>query len=202
MSGQTLGTESAPDWLIAEMPPGYQNRIVEIERLSKELRALDRLGRLLWRAGDELTEAVRDAFVALGFEADGATASTGPSVTVRLDAHRRLLLHVSATNSIIQKRSAELARVFELLHTVAENADRVVLVANGDPRVRPADRPESIEPQALNLLHRLGANVLTGPTLFALWTLSLQDKGRARAYVDQLHQQDGGSLQLPTGGAR
>jgi hypothetical protein len=202
MSGQTLGTESAPDWLIAEMPPGYQNRVVEIERLSRELRSLDRLGRLLWRAGDELTEAVRDAFVALGFEADGTLASTGPSVTVRLDAHRRLLLHVSATNSIIQKRSTELARVFELLHTVAENADRVVLVANGDPRVRPADRPESIEPEALNLLHRLGANVLTGPTLFALWTLSLQDKGRARAYVDQLHQQDGGSLQLPTVGAR
>jgi hypothetical protein len=202
MSGQTPGTESAPDWLIAEMPPGYQNRVVEIERLSKELRSLDRLGRLLWRAGDELTEAVRDAFVALGFEADGTPASTGPSVTVRLDAHRRLLLHVSATNSIIQKRSTELARVFELLHTVAENADRVVLVANGDPRVRPADRPESIEPEALNLLHRLGANVLTGPTLFALWTLSLQDKGRARAYVDQLHQLDGGSLQLPTVGAR
>jgi hypothetical protein len=202
MSGQTPGTESAPDWLIAEMPPGYQNRVVEIERLSKELRSLDRLGRLLWRAGDELTEAVRDAFVALGFETDGTSASTGPSVTVRLDAHRRLLLHVSATNSIIQKRSTELARVFELLHTVAENADRVVLVANGDPRVRPADRPESIEPEALNLLHRLGANVLTGPTLFALWTLSLQDKGRARAYVDQLHQLDGGSLQLPTVGAR
>jgi hypothetical protein len=184
------------------MPPGYQNRLVEIERLSKELRSLDRFGRLLWCVGDELTETVREAFIALGFEADPTPASTLASVTVRLDARRRLLLHVSATNSIIQKKSIELARVFELLHTVAENTDRVVLVTNGDPNVRPGDRPESIEPEALTLLRRLGANVLPGPTLFALWTLSFQDKERARGHVDQLHQQDGGLLQLPTGVTR
>jgi hypothetical protein len=198
MSALPLVTESIPDWVIAEMPPGYQNRVIEIQRLSEEIRSMDRFGCLLWRVGDELTEAVRDAFVALGFEAERTQGSTVASVTVKLDAHRRLLLHLSATNDIIQKKSTELAHVFQLLHEVAEDVDRVVLVTNSHPRARPEDRPESIEPEALNLLRRLGANVLPGPTLFSLWTLSLQDRDRARAYVGRWHEQDGGTLQLPT----
>ena len=138
----------------------------------------------------------------LGSKPSGTQGSTVASVTVKLDARRRLLLHVSAANGVIQKKSPEIAHVFQLLHAVAEDVDRVVLVTNSHPSVRPEDRPESIEPEALNLLRRLGADVLPGPTLFSLWTLSLQDRDRARAYVDRWHEQDGGTLQLQTVAAR
>jgi hypothetical protein len=103
---------------------------------------------------------------------------------------------VSASGESIEKKGPDLAHVFQMLHEVAGDNDRIVLVANCDPTTRPADRRDPIEPDALKLLRRLGANVLLAPTLFALWTLSLQDRDRARAWVERLHTQDGGAFEL------
>ena len=194
--------ESAPDWLFAEMPPGYHNRVVEVRRLSEDLRMMERFGHLLWQVGDVLTEAVLDGFAALGFETGRMTGPTFAYVTVTLDARRRLLLYVSATTDVIQKKGPEVARVFEMLHERAEDTDRVVLVTNSTPASRPSERGDTVGPEALNLLHRLGANVLPGPTLFALWMLSLEDRERAQKLVDRLHEQDGGVFELPTIAAR
>jgi hypothetical protein len=194
----SLPDDSAPDWLVAEMPPGYQTRAAEIQRLEDELWQMGRFGRLLWRLGDELAEAVRDTFNAFGFEVELPRASAPALVTVKMDVHRRLLLHVSATDGIIQKRGPELLQVFRVLHEIAEDGDRVVLVTNATPSARPADRPPPMTPEALTLLHRLGTNILTGPTLFAIWTLWLQDHTRAHNWVERLHEQDGGMFVLLT----
>lgn len=188
--------ELGPDWLAAEMPPGYDTRLLEIQRLSEELRAMGQFGRLLWTVGDELSAAVREAFVALKFEAVSTPGTPPSSVTVTLDGHRRLLLYVSSSMGPIQKKGPDLAHMFQMLHEVAGDHDRIVLVANSDPATRPADRRDPIEPDAMKLLHRLGANVLLAPTLFSLWTLSLQDRDRARAWVERLHAQDGGPFEL------
>ena len=83
-----------------------------------------------------------------------------------------------------------------MLHEVAGDDDRIVLVVNCDPATRPADRRDPIEPDALKLLRRLGANVLPAPALFSLWTLSLQDRERARNWAERFHAQDGGTLEL------
>ena len=189
-------TESTPDWLAAEMPPGYRNRVFEIQRLSDELRAMERFGGLLWQTGPELAAAVRDAFDALGFDCH-LTPGADTSLVVRLDSPYRLLIDVAATSGVLRKRSPELSQVFQTLHEIAEDDDRVVLVTNSDREVRPADRPESVSPEALALLRRLGINVLTGPTLFGLWMLSLDDRDRARTYAKRLHEQDGGVFTLP-----
>jgi hypothetical protein len=187
--------ELGPDWLAAEMPPGYNTRLLEIQRLSEELRSMGQFGRLLWTVGAELADGVREAFVALKFDAQ-PTPGMPSSVTVTLDGHRRLLLHVSSSVAAIEKKSADLAQTFQMLHEVANETDRVVLVANCEPSIRPADRHAPIDADALKLLRRLGANVLLAPTLFALWTLSLQDRDRARAWVERLHAQDGGAFEL------
>src|SRR5262245_41055134 len=121
----------APDWVIAEMPPGYHNRLDEIRRLTEDLRALDSFARLLWANGTPLTEAVRDAFVALQFDAAIMPGHTS-DISVRLNG-RRLLVHVVPTPEVIRKKSADLARVFQLLHESAEDGDRVVLVSNAAP---------------------------------------------------------------------
>jgi hypothetical protein len=186
----------APDWVTAEMPPGYHNRLAEIQRLSEDLRALEPFGRLLWGAGPQLAEAVRDAFLALRFEAALIPGPASSGVTVRLDA-RRLLLHVAPSAGIIRKKSPQLAHVFQMLHESAEEADRVVLVANSDPATHPADRTEGIEPDAVTLLRRMGANFAASPTIFRLWKLSLHDQERARDYVERLHAQDGGIFLPP-----
>jgi hypothetical protein len=188
--------ELGPDWLAAELPPGYNTRLLEIQRLSEELRAMGQFGRLLWTVGDELNQAVREAFVALKFDVVSTLGAPPSSTVVNLDGHRRLLLHVSASGESIEKKGPDLAHVFQMLHEVAGDNDRIVLVANCDPTTRPADRRDPIEPDALKLLRRLGANVLLAPTLFALWTLSLQDRDRARAWVERLHAQDGGAFEL------
>lgn len=185
---------SAPEWLVAEMPPGYKTRFAEIQRLSTEIHAMDRIGRLLWEIGPALTEAVLEVCASLKLETESTTALTASLVGVKLDGKRRLLIHVANADGIIQKKSAELAHVFRILHEVAGGDDRVVLIVNSDRATRPKDRTEAIAPDALSLLARMGANVLTAPTLFALWMLSLQDQNRARAQIGQLHAQDGGAF--------
>ena len=188
---------SAPDWFLAEMPRGYQTRVAEIQRLSADLHGMDRIGRLLWEIGLPLKEAVRDVFVALKFEAELTSGATAPEVTVKLDAKRRLLLYVSETEGTIQKKGAEVAHTFQMLHEFARDEDRVVLVANSDRVTQPSDRGQSITPDALSFLSRMGVNFLTTPTLFKLWTGSLQDQNRARTYIEQLYAQDGGTFLLP-----
>jgi hypothetical protein len=188
---------NGPDWLAAEMPPGYHNRVAEIQRLSRELEEIGRFGRLLWTVGPELSDAVQETLVAFDFDTAMLPGPNGSVIAVKLDATKRVLIHVSASEDIIQRRGEDLARVFEMLHQLAGDGDRVVLVANQSPSTRPAERRDGMDAEALALLKRLGANYLPAPSLFALWTLSLQDRARARAIVDRLHEQDGGVFVLP-----
>ena len=188
--------ELGPDWLAAEMPPGYNTRMLEIQRLSEELRTMGQFGRLLWTTGDELTDAVREAFVAMKFDVASPPPAFRSLVTVNLDSRRRLLLYVSKSEGAIEKRSPDLAHLFQMLHELAKDDDRIVLVANPDPATRPADRGAPVDDDAMKLLRRLGANLLLAPTLFAVWTLSLQDRDRARSWIERLHTQDGGPFEL------
>src|SRR6185436_7776511 len=96
------------------------------------------------------------------------------------------------------RKNAEVARVFSLLHEHAEPSDRVILVANPDPMTAPPQRAGSVTPEALEFLQRLGVNVITGPQLFSLWTIAQQESARAQKSVERLHAQDGGMYVLPT----
>ena len=193
-NGEALS--GAPDWVVDEMPPGYHNRLAEIERLSQDLRAMDPFGRLLWGSGPQLTEAVRDVFLALKFEAALMPGNAESGIVVRLDAGR-VLLHVAPSAEVIKKKSAQLTYAFQLLHESAEERDRVVLLANSEPATPPADRGEGIEPDALSLLRRIGTNFMASATMFRLWTLSLHDLERARGHIVRLHAQEGGIFRPP-----
>lgn len=183
-----------PAWLAREMPPGYQNRLFEIQRLSADLRAMDRIGRVLWESGDPLKDAVGTLLVALECEVE-ATAGAGP-ITLKLGPSRRLLLVVSKTASAIEKTSEELGRAFQAVQFASPD-DRVVLVANNDPATPPSERPDPIVPDALEMLGRMGVNLVTAATLFRLWRLSFEDRSKARKALDLLHEQDGGPFVLP-----
>jgi len=186
-----------PEWVVAEMPPGYQNRVAEIQRLASDLQEMGQFGSLLYQVGPELGESVRRVFAAMKFEADTMKEPVSSGIAVRLDAHRRLLLIPSAATDAIQKKSPELAKVFQVLHEVAdEGTDRVALITNADPGTRPADRAAAITPDALAFLVRMGASHLQASTLFEMWKLSLTDAAHARGQVDRLYRQAPGTFEL------
>jgi hypothetical protein len=185
------------------MPPGYQNRVAEIQRLMADLQEMGQFGSLLYQVGPDLGEAVRRVFAAMKFETEMMTGPVPSGIAVRLDARRRLLLVPSAATGAIQKKGPELAQVFQMVQEVAdENVDRVALITNADPGTRPADRAPAITPDALALLTRMGATHLQASTLFALWKLSLTDAAYARAQVDRLYEQTAGTFELSLSHAR
>ena len=196
MATETLALHQ-PDWLAAEMPPGYRNRLEELQRLSRELEELGRFGRLLCAVGPELGDAVRDMLAALELDTVAVPGDNGSSIVVKLDSGRRLFLYVSPSEHPVQRRSQELAHVFQIIHEQVTDGDRVVMIANHSPSVRPAERRDGVDAEAAGLLKRLGANYVAGPTLFTLWSLSLQDRTRAQAVFDRLHAQDGGVFLMP-----
>jgi len=191
------GFTFGPDWVTAEMPPGYRNRVAEIQRLTADLQAMGRYGRLLYAVGAPLGEAVRDLFVSLKLDAELAAGPGCSDVVVRLDGGRRLLMHVAAEGHRLQRKDPEIAHAFQLLHEVATDHDRVVLVANSEPDTPPAERGEAVTAEALSFLTRMGATLVTAPTLFELWKVSQQEPGRAREVAERLHAHAGGSFELP-----
>ncbi len=186
---------AAPDWMVAEMPPGYQTRLLEIERLSADLKTMDGIGSVLWETGESLRSAVVTLFAALKCGVEPTPVDAG-ATAVNLGGSRRLLLVVSGAGSPIQKTNEELTRAFHAVQFAGAN-DRVVLVVNNHPATPPTDRPDPILPDALGVLQRMGVDVVTATTLFRLWRLSLEDPQRARKALDHLHAQDGGQYLLP-----
>ena len=82
-----------PEWMVGEMPPGYQTRLLEIERLSADLQAMDGIGCVLWETGEVLKDAVGTLFAALKCEVDPAPGDRG-AIAVGLGGSRRLLVVV------------------------------------------------------------------------------------------------------------
>ena len=181
----------APDWLVAEMPPGYQTRFAEIQRLSAEMQAMDRFARLLWESGPELREAVAETFGSLKCAPEPVPGDTSV-LMVKLDPRRRLLVAVAETDGVIEKKSPELARAFRLVHEIGGEDDRTLLVTSGDRAKPPNARAADVSPEALKLLTRIGVNVLPAATLFNVWSLSQMDPSRARTYLEKVHALDGG----------
>ncbi len=182
----------APNWLVAEMPPGYRTRIEEVERMTKDLQVMWRFGRLLWDSGAQLDEAVRGVFTGLKFDVQTIPCGDIDVIAVRIDRKRRLLIHISPGENALEKKSPDVAAVFRILHEIGADEDRVVLVINPHVLVPPAERPALATPEALAILKRLGVNVLPASAVFKLWTLGLQDAAGATKLVERLHEQDGG----------
>jgi hypothetical protein len=197
-----LVAHPGPHWVVAEMPAGYQNRLSEIERLIADLHEMGRFARLLYEVGPALAEAMRDVFAALKLETELLQGPSATGVLAALDRKRRLVLIASDATTSIDKRSPDVAAVFHTLQDVTEESDRVALVTNVDAERRPADRSVQMAPDALAFLTRMGASHVTGPTLFSLWKLSLEDVDRARAQLERLHAEAPGTFELSAAALR
>ena len=183
-----------PEWVVAEMPPGYQTRMSEIERLRGELHSMDEIGRVLWATDESLRHAVAAVFAALKCEVESAAGTNAP-LAARLGDGRRLVLVVSTGKPPIPKTHEDLARLFQAVQ-FAGAEDRVVLVGGNVPDAAPASRPDAVTPEALGVLERMGVNLLTTAAAFRLWRLGLEDTQKARKALERLHSQDGGLFSL------
>lgn len=191
-----LAATRAPEWMAAEMPPGYRTRLLEIQRLSADLHAMDAIGQVLWGTGEPLREALARVFGELKCEVDaGAGADAGRPITVHLDESRRLLLLVSDAPGPIDKTGEGITRAFQAVQ-FAQDGDCVVFVAHTQAAAPPAERADAVLPDALALLERMGVVVVATATIFRLWRLSLEDPLKARKALDRLHEQDGGLFVL------
>src|SRR3954468_22580215 len=93
-----LVAHPGPDWVVAEMPPGYETRLSEIQRLIADLNEMNRFARLLTELGPRLAESARAVFAAMKFETELVEGPADALVAVRLDGKRRLLVVPSSTN--------------------------------------------------------------------------------------------------------
>ncbi len=182
----------APAWIVAEMPPGYRTRIEEVERMTRDLEAMLRFGRLLWATGPQLGEVMGDVLAGLKLQVESIPCGDIAVLAVPLERKRRLLIHCSPSQDVLEKKSPDVAAVFRILQELSTEQDRVVLAANPLALVPPAERRDLATPEAVDMLMRLGVNLLPGPALFELWTLGLQERARAAKLLDRLHEQDGG----------
>jgi hypothetical protein len=192
-----LTIDLGPEWMVGEMPPGYGTRLAEIQRLTAELHGMSRLGRLLYEVGPRLADAIGEMCAGLGCDAEMLAGSNGTALAVRVDNWNRLLLHVSSDDQPVQRKSPEIGRVFQLLHEIADDHDRVALVTNSEPALRPADRCDPLTPEARDFLGRLGVIHVTAMTLFGVWKLSLEETERAREQMQKLQRHTAGTFELP-----
>jgi hypothetical protein len=196
MTGRTQAAfAQAPEWVADEMPPGYRTRLVEIERLSGDLREMERIGCVLWETGEPLRDAVSAIFGALKCEVDATSGTAGP-IVVKLGESRRLLLVVSGAASPVQKTHEDLVRAFQVVQ-IAGADDRVVFVTNNDPATPPAERPDALSSDARDMLRSIGVGVVTTATLFRLWRLAFEDERKVRTALERLHAQNGGPFVIP-----
>jgi hypothetical protein len=189
-------SEMAPDWVIAEMPPGYGTRVAEIRRLTQELEAMEQFARLLYEHGERLGGALHALFSSLDIQSQIVPDEGCAHLVVVLEPGARLLFHVSNEAQAIQKKSTEIAHVFRIIHEDADEHDRVVLVTNREPGKPPNERGPAVTPEAEAFLARLGVNHLPAASLFALWKLSLEDRSAARQQLLYLHAHQGGTFAL------
>ncbi len=194
---QSAAEGLAPEWLVAQMPPGYRNRYEEIQRLSAEIKGMDRFGRLLWESGAPLHDAVHEAFVALKTETQWL--EDGSCLSVALTSGRRLLIHVAGSDGPLEKKSDAVAGAFRVLQELVGKDDRAVLLTTCQRDLPPKERDQTVTAEALDLLQRMGVNVLPAATLFNMWMLSLTEPNEARTCLDLLHVQDGGTFKVKAG---
>ena len=187
--------EDIPDWVSAALPQRRADIVAEIGRLQAEIETLrgeaggmESMARLLWQAGPQLEDAVRDAFCAAGFDADQAPSGSSYDVTVNLGDGKRLLVKVASAEKSVTKKSSEMRQMFDTAQEVEGDDDRLVLAANVH-RERPVADREWLDPIA-------GAVVVTTSLLFRIWGMLREKPQAAKDHLLRLHAADAGLFLL------
>jgi hypothetical protein len=182
-----------PNWVMAELPPKYQELAAQIAALMEQTREYEALAGALWQTGPPLTHAVASVFHSLKCETELMDNGSNYDVRAQLEGGQRFLIHVVGGTAPVDRKSPEIARILRTLQEDADEHDRVLLALNISYDLPPASRKQDLAaPEALRLIQGLGANLVPTSTLFGLWKYSLHDAGGARKSLIRLHELKGG----------
>jgi len=183
-----------PKWVMAELPPKYQELAAQIAALMEQTREYEALAGALWQTGPPLTHAVASVFHSLKCETEMMNNGANYDLRAQLEGGQRFLVHVVGAPEPIDRKSPEIARILRTLQEDAEEQhDRVLLALNISYDLPPASRKQELATQeALRLIQGLGANLVPTSTLFGLWKYSLHDAGGAKKSLLRLHELKGG----------
>lgn len=181
-----------PSWAVSELPEPYREVLTRIAELRAEARRYEDVTGILWRVGQPLADGIRGVFSALQFDTVLHESDSGWQLHVQIDPQRRLLVQVAGAADAVDRKSPAITEMMRLLQETATDHDRLVLAANAWCDTPLDKRQEPLTPDALRVVHRLGANVVSSATLFGMWKYSFSDLEAARKTVLKLHSQDGG----------
>jgi hypothetical protein len=186
-------SDGQPVWIAGELPDQYAEIARQIAALKDQARGYEAVAGVLWQRGSALTSALRDLFIAIGFDAELAEYGSNCDLRVNLGNDRRLLVEVVSEEEGLDRRSPHLGRILKLLQEEAGERDRIVLAANIFPDAPPsARRKEPVTIEALRLIQGLGANFVPTSALFGLWKRSLTEPEQAKNSVLNIYSMDGG----------
>ena len=182
-----------PHWVMAELPPKYQELAAQIAALMEQTHEYEALAGALWQTGPALTHAVASVFQSLKCETAVMDNGANYDVRAQLEGGQRFLVHVVGATAPVDRKSPEISRILRTLQEDADEHDRVLLALNISYDLPPASRKQELAaPEALRLIQGLGANLVPTSTLFGLWKYSLHDAGGAKKSLIRLHELKGG----------
>ena len=197
---EVLEDGTTPEWVRGWMPQRHVEIMAEIEKLKEEAAQMESLAQLLWQTGQPLEQSVRDIFRAVGLSAELTPGSKASDLTVDVGEGKRLLIVVAGTDAAITNKSPKIKQIFDASQEVADEGERIVMVANVHRLRPPADR-EWLDPltgEAMMIIKGVSAVFVTTATLFAVWKLSQEHPQAAINHLLQLHLAESGPFTLDT----
>lgn len=193
ISSVTDALTTTPDWVIPELPQAYGEIATKMAALRDEAQKYEKMAAVLWQTGRPLADGVAAIFSHLQYEVAPSDDASSYRMRVNLGGDRFLIVQVAGASEAIDRKSPAITELLRVLQEEASEKDRLVLALNSW-RDLPVDarKKEHITPEALKLIQRVGANVVTTATLFGIWKYSLTNVEAARKSVMNLYSLDGG----------
>lgn len=162
---ETVG--KSPDWLSDYDAPREDELEEQIKELQQELAEVQSLKRLLWEQGDELEEAVYDAFRKAGLTIQEEVPHRRDGAIDLGD--RMIMLEITGTTGSVTER-----KLSQLNKWVINNQDKFeeevagLFVINYSRDTDPVDRRLHLDPDRMEYLENSGLQLVTTLDLFTM----------------------------------
>ena len=106
----TTANDVHPEWVTGELPDQYADVARQIAALKAQALQYEGVAGVLWQTGPALVAAVRELFVAIGFETETLEPGANFDLRVDLESGRHLLVEVVGGSERIDRRSPQTSR--------------------------------------------------------------------------------------------
>ena len=185
-----------PEWVSNYMVPEAIELDDQIVQLQEQKSVYDRLAYVLYGTGPELEAGVAILLAHFGLNVE----PTYPGANIDLTAHHpglnlRFSVEITGSTGTIRKDSSKMSQAWQNIQEragISEEADRLLIVANTELHLEPAQRTRnSFSREVVQLLGNNGVLLITTTQLYALWKSVHEGNKSAEDVVQGLHRQRG-----------